>query len=440
MHNLAMALHDSGHDVSGSDDEIFEPSRSRLAQRGILPEATGWFPEKIDTHLDVVILGMHARTDNPELIKAQSLGLKVMSYPEFLYEVYRDKTRVVIGGSHGKTTITSMIMHVLMNAGRDFDYMVGAQLDGFDCMVKISKSDLVIIEGDEYLSSPIDRRPKFHWYKPDIAILSGIAWDHINVFPTFREYADQFRLFVSTMPDGAVLVYFEDDKELQAIARSEKHRLQMIPYRIHAHLVNRGVTFLATDMGGVQLKVFGDHNLQNLNGAYHVCKHLGISDELFYNSIATFSGASKRLEKLSETSGSVIYRDFAHAPSKLKATVSAMVEQYADRELVACMELHTFSSLNKEFLQEYAHTMDGPEMAIVYFNPEVIAHKKLAPISADDVRSAFKRKDLLVLNDSQQMLDMLRRTSWNNRNLLLMSSGNFDGVDVVSLARELHHT
>lgn len=438
MHNLAIALHRAGHEVSGSDDEIFEPSCTRLANLGLLPEKDGWFPDKLDAKPDMVILGMHARADNPELIRAQELELKVVSYPEFLFHMFKDKKRVVIGGSHGKTSITGMILHVLQELKMPADFMVGAQLPGFDCMVQISDAPIAIIEGDEYLSSPIDRRPKFHWYKPQIAVLSGVAWDHINVFPTFDNYVEQFAIFTQTMPNQAQLFYFGDDQHLEKIARAESNRLLTSSYKAHPHHIENGITYLKTNAGSIPVAIFGDHNMQNLNAALQVCRALGVRDENFYTAIQSFSGAARRLEKLSETDSSIIFRDFAHAPSKLKATVAAMVAQFPKRKLVACMELHTFSSLTKEFLKEYQNSMNGPETAIVYFNPKVISHKKLEPISEKDVQNAFNRPDLVVVTSAKELQLKLQEYSWHNQNLILMSSGNFDGMDVVSFAKALH--
>jgi len=438
MHNLAIALHRAGHQVSGSDDEIFEPSRTRLFNLGLLPEAEGWFPQKLDSKPEMVILGMHARADNPELLRAQELGLKVVSYPEFLYHMFQSKKRVVIGGSHGKTSITGMILHVLRTLNMPADFMVGAQLPGFDCMVQISDAPIAIIEGDEYLSSPIDRRPKFHWYRPDIAVLSGVAWDHINVFPTFENYVQQFTIFAETMPKNARLFCFGGDDHLRTIGSKESGRLYVNYYNAHPHRIENGITILQTPLGDIPIGVFGDHNMQNLNAARNVCQALGVTDNDFYAAIQSFSGAARRLEKLSETDTSIIFRDFAHAPSKLKATVQAMVNQYPHRPLVACIELHTFSSLNKDFLKEYRDAMNGSDMAIVYFNPKVIDHKKLEPISENDVKLAFNRDDLMIVTSSEALQSTLRKMNWENRNLILMSSGNFDGMDVVAFAKALH--
>lgn len=438
MHNLAIALHQKGIIVTGSDDEIFEPSKSRLHRLGLLPSMEGWFPEKITTDLDAVIVGMHARKENPELMRAQELGLKIFSYPEYVYEQTKDKTRIVIGGSHGKTTITSMILHVLKECGVECDFLVGAQLEGFDCMVKLSAAaKIAVIEGDEYLSSPTDLRPKFHLYQPTIALLSGIAWDHINVFPTFENYVEQFRIFLDKIESRGSLIYCEADEEVKKVSEEHKGSFKKIAYNTHPHTVENGTTFLTTNVGEIPLKIFGNHNLQNLNGARLVCNEIGISDEHFYKAIQSFKGAARRLELVKETPSSVMYKDFAHSPSKLKATTTAFKQQFPQRKLIACMELHTFSSLNANFLSEYKGAMEAADEAFVYFNPHTIEHKKLAPITTEQVRLAFGTNNVQVFTDSQKLMDLLRTMHWNNSNLLLMTSGNFDGVDFVKLADEL---
>ncbi len=431
MHNMALALLGKGFEVAGSDDAIFEPSRGRLAKAGLLPEKMGWFPEKITTDLDAIILGMHARIDNPELLKAQELGVPIYSYPEYIYEQSKDKKRVVIGGSHGKTSITAMILHVLQHHQVDCDYMVGAQLAGFDTMVKLTKeAPIIILEGDEYLSSPIDRRPKFHLYKPHVAVLSGIAWDHINVFPTFENYVDQFRIFKHDVAEQ--LIYCSEDDELNRLA-AERADCELVPYETPKHQIKDGITYLLDGTEEVPLQIFGNHNLQNLNAARLVCNALGVSDADFYKAIQGFKGASKRLELVKRGESTAIYKDFAHSPSKLKATSAAMKKQFKNRTLVACMELHTFSSLNEEFLEEYAHCMDTPDTAIVYFSPAAIAHKKLEPITEAQVHAAFARVDLMVFINSGKLQEYLQSLDWSNQNLLMMSSGNFDGMDLESL-------
>jgi UDP-N-acetylmuramate: L-alanyl-gamma-D-glutamyl-meso-diaminopimelate ligase len=435
MHNMAIAMHKKGFQVTGSDDEILEPSRSRLAAQGLLPQSEGWNVDKITPQLDAVILGMHARADNPELLKAQELGLKIYSYPEYIYEQTKDKIRVVIGGSHGKTSITAMILHVLHHRKMNADYMVGAQLPGFDTMVKLTKdAKIAVIEGDEYLSSPIDRRPKFHLYKPSIAILSGIAWDHINVFPTFDNYVEQFRIFVGLIEKNGSLIYCELDEEVKKVAGLARADIQKFPYQVPAHKIENGITKLITSSGDVPLKVFGDHNLMNINAARLACKQLGIADEQFYESIQSFGGAAKRLELVSKNDVTAVYKDFAHSPSKLKATTQAVKKQFPNRQLIACMELHTFSSLNQDFLEQYKGSMDLADKAIVYFNPHTIAHKKLKPITTDQVQKAFGRADLVVLTDSREVLNAILEMDFQQKNLLLMSSGNFDGMDFKELS------
>lgn len=440
MHNLAIALKKKGYNVSGSDDEIFEPSKTRLAALGLLPEKEGWYPEKITTDIEAVILGMHARQDNPELIKARELGLKIYSYPEFLYQQASGKERVVIGGSHGKTTITSMILHVLQNAGIDFDYMVGAQLEGFDTMVKLTESaPFAIFEGDEYLASPIDRRPKFILYKADLALISGIAWDHINVFPTFESYKDQFRAFIKSISDHGTLVYCTEDKELEKLVHeSGREDLLLIPYSTPKYVIENGQTSLIIGNGEkIGLRVFGEHNLMNLEGARMICKELGVSDRVFYEHASTFKGASKRLELIASNDKASVYKDFAHSPSKLKATTEAVKKQFPERELIACMELHTFSSLNENFLNEYAGAMDKADVAYVYFSPHTIEHKKLKPISEDQVKKAFKRTDLKVFTDSKKLMGEIKSIDLKNKTMLFMTSGNFDGVDLNKFGNEL---
>lgn len=435
MHNLALALHHKGYQVTGSDDEIFEPSKSRLKKYGLLPEKEGWHPEKIHSGLDAVILGMHAREGNPELEKARELGLKVFSYPEYIYEQTKNKTRVVIGGSHGKTSITAMVLHVLHQNKIDCDYLVGAHLAGFETMVKLSdEAKIAIIEGDEYLSSPIDRRPKFHLYKPNIALISGIAWDHINVFPTYENYVEQFRIFVDLIEEGGSLVYCEADAEVKKVSETAKKPIKLIPYNLPPHNIENGTTFIIDGDKRIPLQVFGDHNLMNINGAKQVCSELGISSMDFYAAISSFKGAARRLELIGKNEKTAVYYDFAHSPSKLKATTEAVKKQFPNRKLVACMELHTFSSLNEEFLQQYNGAMEKADEALVYFNPHTIEHKKLKAISPQQVKDAFGGNNITVYTDSTNLVNYLLCRKWENKNLLLMTSGNFDGVDFKELA------
>ncbi|WP_431111307.1 UDP-N-acetylmuramate--L-alanine ligase [Winogradskyella poriferorum] len=430
MHNLALALHNKGYNITGSDDTIFDPSKSRLEAKGLLPETFGWFPEKITTDLDAVVLGMHAKADNPELLKAQELGLKIYSYPEFLYEQSKNKTRVVIGGSHGKTTITSMILHVMHYHDRDVDYMVGAQLEGFDVMVKLTEdNDFIVLEGDEYLSSPIDRRPKFHLYKPNIALLSGIAWDHINVFPTYENYVEQFKIFVDSIVLGGSINYNEEDEELKKVVEASENQIRKIPYHTPEYTVENGETLLETPEGPMPIEIFGAHNLNNLAGAKWICQHMGIDEDDFYEAISTFKGASKRLEKIAETSKSVAYKDFAHSPSKVEATTKAVKAQYSDRTLVACLELHTYSSLNAEFLKEYKGALDAADVAVVFYSPHAVEIKKLEEVTHEQIANAFERDDLIIYTNPEEFKAFLFSQNFDNKSLLLMSSGNYGGLD-----------
>jgi UDP-N-acetylmuramate: L-alanyl-gamma-D-glutamyl-meso-diaminopimelate ligase len=437
MHNLAIALKKKGHKVSGSDDEIFEPSRSRLAAYGLLPERSGWDETKITEDLNVVIIGMHARPDNPELLRAKNLGVRIVSYPEFLYEQTRNKIRVVMGGSHGKTTITSMIMHVLKENNLKFDFMVGAHVEGFETMVELHPdTEIAVFEGDEYLSSPIDPRPKFHLYKPHIGLVSGIAWDHINVFPSYQKYVEQFRIFTRLVEPGGTLIYFSGDPELKRIVREVTH-CRVLSYSTHPYTISGKKTLLLTNQGNIPLQIFGEHNLQNVAGAKTVCHTLGISDPNFYSAIATFKGAARRLQILSENNHSTVFFDFAHSPSKLKATLQAVKKQFPGRSLVACMELHTYSSLKKEFLPQYKGCMDAADHAYVYFNPRTVEHKKLEPLTAKQIIKAFGKKGLKVFTDSGDLVKELKNISWKNKNLLMMSSGNFNGKNLHALSNHM---
>jgi UDP-N-acetylmuramate: L-alanyl-gamma-D-glutamyl-meso-diaminopimelate ligase len=430
MHNLALALHHKGYQVTGSDDAIFEPSKSRLEKHGLLPHELGWFPEKITQDIEAIILGMHAKADNPELIQAQALGLKIYSYPEFLYEQSKNKTRVVIGGSHGKTTITSMILHVMHYHNIEVDYMVGAQLEGFDTMVHLTEdNDFIVLEGDEYLSSPMDRRPKFHLYQPNIALLSGIAWDHINVFPTFENYVEQFEIFVNQITKGGILVYNEEDVTVKKVAEETTNTIRKMPYSTPVYSVKDGITLLNTPEGPMPIEVFGAHNLNNLAGAKWICQNMGVDEADFYEAIASFKGASKRLEKIAEGAGRVAYKDFAHSPSKVSATTQAVKAQYPDRTLVACLELHTYSSLNAEFLKEYEGALDAADVAVVFYSPDAVKIKQLDDVTYEQIANSFKRDDLIIYTHPQEFKDFLFGHDFSNSALLLMSSGNYGGLN-----------
>lgn len=442
MHNLALAVASkAGYRVTGSDDEIFDPALSHLREAGLLPDEMGWHPERITPDIDAIILGMHAREDNPELVRARELGIKIYSFPEYLYEQTKDKIRIVVGGSHGKTTTTSMILYVLQRLGIEADYMVGAQIEGFERMVRLSDSaKYAVFEGDEYLTSPLDLRSKFLWYHPHVAILTGIAWDHINVFPTFPEYVETFRKFVHSIEPKGSFIYYQGDENLRLLAEE----LTLNPSNKDAvsnnlKPSNKEITCIPYDAyeGDVEMQVFGKHNMQNLQAAMLACHCIGVSPDDFYREISTFTGASNRLEKICETETSVAYKDFAHSPSKLKATINAVRERYPEKKLIACMELHTFSSLMADFLPQYKDCMAEADIAYVYFNPKVIEHKRLTPITKEEVRDAFGTKNVEVFTESAALQERLKGLSYTNTALLMMSSGTFDGVDVKAFATEL---
>lgn len=437
MHNLAIALSRKGITVTGSDDEIFEPSRTRLEKQGILPAEIGWYADKINPNLDAVILGMHAREDNPELLKAKELNIPVFSYPEYLYEQAKNKHRIVIGGSHGKTTITSMLLHVVKELGLNVDYMVGAQLEGYDCMVKLSEdAKYMILEGDEYLSSPIDRRPKFHLYAPNTALISGIAWDHINVFPTWENYIEQFDVFCQKITPNGTLVYSKDDETVKLVAERATSSLVKKPYSVPNYRIENEKTILSFNSKEYHLQIFGEHNLQNLMGAMLLAESLSINNDAFLTAIQSFSGAGKRLQKVVEINSFTLFKDFAHSPSKLKATTKAVKDQFSDKKVIACMELHTFSSLRKDFLPLYKDAMKAADVALVYFSHDVIAHKKLAPLTIDEVQSSFGG-DVIVVTDTKEVLDFIQKEVKKDAVLLMMSSGNFDGIDYDQLGQNL---
>lgn len=438
MHNLAIALHLKGYLVTGSDDNIFEPSKSRLDKYGLLPEKFGWFPSKISSELDFVILGMHAKADNPELLESNIKNIKILSYPEFIYEMSKDKTRVVIGGSHGKTSITAMILHVLNSNNKDVDYMVGAQLEGFETMVHLTdQNDFILLEGDEYLSSPIDRRPKFHLYQPNIALLSGISWDHINVFPTNENYINQFEMFLDTIVQGGVLVYNKLDKEVEKITLRCEKSIRKLEYSMPEHFIKDGKTFLITDEGDIPLNIFGDHNLSNLAGAKLICQLMGVHDEEFYSSIISFKGADKRLETILEMKDRLVFKDFAHSPSKVEATTKALKKQFQERKLIALLELHTFSSLNENFINQYRDTLKSADLAILYYDPNAVLKKGLSEINHQEIINAFNDKNLKVFSDNIKLEEFLLNQSFANSNLLFMSSGNYASIDLAFLINQI---
>lgn len=435
MHNLAIALKQAGHSVSGSDDEIHDPSRTNLAKHGLLPDTEGWNPDRIDTSLDAVILGMHARIDNPELLKAQAMGIKIFSFPEFIYEHSRDKQRIVIAGSHGKTTITAIVIHVLNYYKRKFDYVIGARVKGVENTVKLSDAPVIIIEGDEYFSSPLDRTSKFLRYHHHIGLISGIAWDHANVFLTEENYVKQFDLFADETPKSGILIYCEQDALALIIGKKERPDVQAISYKSHPHASdNQGQYFLTDEDKRIPVKIFGGHNFQNISAAKEILKKIGITPERFFEAIGSFEGAAGRLEKIRETDSAIIFKDFAHAPSKVKATVKAVKDISPARELMACLELHTFSSLNKKFLPQYKDSMKPAQIQAVYFNPEKLRSKDLETLTESDIRTAFDAPGIIVFQDALKLEEFLLQQRWVNKNLLMMSSGNFGGLDIAKLA------
>ena len=435
MHNLAIALQNKGNKVTGSDDEIFEPSRSRLDRYGLLPEKWGWYPDNISSDIETVILGMHARPDNPELLRSLELGVRIMSFPEFLYNQTKNKKRIVIAGSHGKTTTTAMIMHVFKARQIKFDYMVGSQIDGFETVVGLSdEAKTAVFEGDEYISSALDKRPKFLHYMPDIAVLNGIAWDHKNVFPSFDNYTNQFRLFADSISEGGSLIYFDGDPEVKKIALATKGNINKIPYRVHGYFQNKTGFYAATHNRVVPVRIFGEHNMQNLSAAREVCLASGISEDDFYEAIKSFEGTSRRLQKLKDNERGLVYLDFAHSPSKVKATVDAVASRYPKREIIACLELHTYSSLSADFLPQYKNTLANASSAFVYFNPHEIELKKLKHLSKETVKTAFGGENIRVFDNSEEMFSFIKSQNYSSPVYLLMSSGDFDGFDINRLA------
>jgi len=439
MHNLAIALKVKKYHITGSDDIINDPSKSRLKSYNLYPNDLGWFEDRITNDIDAIVLGMHAKIDNPELLKAKELNLKIYSYPEFIYEQCKLKTRVVIGGSHGKTTITSMILHVMNFYDKEVDYMVGAQLEGFDVMVKLTEeNDFIVLEGDEYLSSPIDRRPKFHLYNPNIALISGISWDHINVFPTYEIYKKQFEIFVESIVEGGSITYNSEDLDTNEIVNNTTRSIRKFDYSIPEFTINNGITYLQTTEGELPLEIFGKHNLSNLMGAKWICQHMGIDEDDFYQAITSFKGASNRLEKVFTNNDSHIYKDFAHSPSKVKATVNAVKNQFEEHKVIACFELHTFSSLNSDFINEYKDTLNRADESIVYFSKTTLESKKMQKIDIKDIVNAFNNSDLLVFDDALKLKEYLFSLNYNKAVLLMMSSGNFGNIQFDELKNLLN--
>ena len=430
MHSLALGMLELGHRVTGSDDVIFEPSKSKLQAAGILPETEGWFPEKITEDLDVVVLGMHAKKNNMELLRAQELNLNIQSYPEFLALLTENKTRVVVAGSHGKTTITAMVLHTLKYHDIDTDYMVGAPVSEDSKTLSITDdNDFILLEGDEYLSSAINPKPKFLWYAPEIALISGIAWDHVNVFPTFENYCSQFEFFINSIQAGGVLIYNEEDEVLKKLVESNIHPIKKIGYRTPEYFIDDGITFLETEEGSLPLAVFGIHNLQNLVAAKWIAQLMGLDSSDFFEAIPSFKGAAKRLELLASGAKSSLFKDFAHAPSKVKASSKAVSDQFKGKNIIVCLELHTYSSLDPEFIKQYAHSLESADEAIIFHDPEALKIKNRVPIPPDVIVQSFAHKNLRVFTDAIELNDMLLAKDYNEAVLVMMSSGNFGGMD-----------
>ena len=432
MHQLAIALKHKGYQITGSDDEIFEPAASNLKNEKIFPGKIGWFPENITRDIDAIILGMHAKEDNPELKKARELGLKIFSFPEYIYHESLHKKRIAVGGSHGKTTTTAMIMHVLKYAGLDFDYLVGARLDGFEQSVKITDAPIIVCEADEYPASTIEKRPKFHFLFPHIAVITGIAWDHINVFPTFDFYLEQFVIFINKIEKNGILIYNETDEVLKnLVEKNHRKDISYIPYGLPQHAIENGITTVMVGKEKTSLTVFGNHNLLNLQAAYFVVRQLEIGDTVFSQAISSFAGAAKRLELIAQKKDGNIYRDFAHAPSKVKASIDAVKEQFPNRRLMAILELHTFSSLNIDFMAQYKGAMDKADEAIVFYSNHALELKRMKPLDPESVKNGFQKQNLSVITERKKLEEKLENEALDNTNFLFMSSGNYDGMDIL---------
>ncbi len=431
MHNLALALDSQGFMLSGSDDQIFEPARTRLKNRGICPEKEGWFSEKINTDLSFVVLGMHAKPDNPELVKALELGVKVYSFPELVAEMYSNSTRIVVAGSHGKTTTTSMMMHVFKALGKQFDYLVGAQLEGFDVMVALDKKEYSIIEGDEYLSSCLDPRPKFMHYSPQIAIITGIAWDHYNVFPTFDSYKNAFVQLIQSMKEGSLLLWYEGDSDLAELVGEYAQHLKTIAYKESEFVIQGNKCYLISEEACYSLEVFGRHNLQNMNSVIKVCEYLNFNSIDVCTSLSTFKGAAKRMQLLQNNGDLIIYQDFAHAPSKVKATINALRETYPYHHLHCFLELHTYSSLNKNFLPQYYSTVNECDEITIYFDPKALEIKRMEALDLQFIKDSFGRQNMNVIDNPAELkvqMDIARK----GRGLLVfLGSGNWAGMELV---------
>lgn len=434
MHNLALALDNQGHIVTGSDDQIFEPALTRLTTHGLLPARMGWYPEKITTDLDLIILGMHAKSTNPELARALELGIPIVSFPEYVARSSADKMRIVVAGSHGKTTTTSMLMHLFKALGKSFDYLVGAGIEGFDRMVSLTEAPYIIIEGDEYLSSCLDSRPKFLHYNPQIAIITGIAWDHYNVFPTLELYHKSFADFILSMKEGSTLFYFEEDEALTNLVNDHGKHLNAYSYGAVPHVWQNGQSYIRDGELLFATSVFGSHNFQNMQAVISVCTQLGFPRQEVVEALSSFKGSRKRMELLAEGNGKAAYLDFAHSPSKVRATLNAFREKYPEKKILTIIELHTYSSLNLDFLPQYAGSLKDTDHAIVYYDSHALAIKNMNPLSEPDIKNSFKREDIDVISHINELEDKILRLRQGTDILIFMGSGNFGDLDLRKVA------
>jgi len=438
MHNLALALKKMGMRISGSDDEIYEPAAGKLKSGGI--EANiGWQPEKMDASIDLVVLGMHAKADNPELAKAKSLKLPIVSFPDFIRRWSANQQRIVIGGSHGKSSITALAMHVLNQLNKKFDYLIGAEVEGFSLTVSLSDAPIIIIEGDEYLASKLDPVAKFLKYDHHIGLISGIAWDHKNVFPSFEDYTQQFEQFADKTPKAGSIIYNEKDLLAKKIGEKEREDVRKVPYGVHDAVIKNGVTYLKTkDYGEVKISVFGDHNLENIGAVLALVKLLGIEEKAFYQAVQTFTGAKKRLEIVKQQGNDKLFKDYAHSPSKLEATTTALKKQFADSKVVVAYELHTFSSLNKEFIKEYKNTLSKADEAFIFINPHNIKNSHTDDLTTTEIQEAFNNTELTLFTDKHKLVEAMKKAKTTEKNIFaLLSSGNFDGLDIEEVSHKL---
>lgn len=425
MHNLAIDLHKNGHTISGSDDQIFEPSFSKLKKYSLMPKNLGWNADFITDEIDLIILGMHAKEDNLELKKALELGLKIQSFPEFVASQITDKKRVAIAGSHGKTSTTAMLMHILKDNNFEFDYLVGSELPGYESMVKLSNAPLIVIEADEYLSSKLDQRPKFLWYKPQLSVITGIAWDHINVFPTFELYKKAFTDFIDSHQADSSIFFYQFDEELSKIINNSTYKCR--PYT-ELTAKNQGQYSIVLDNNEEEyyFPFFGNHFLQNASAAIHLAMELGLNQKDIYKALESFPGSAKRLELVWANDQLFIYRDFAHSPSKVMATIKAFSRQFKDYQVFFVFEPHTFSSQQIDFIQHYNKCFEDLN-AYIFMDKKAFALKNKPMLSGPDIENAFGTNS--ILNSATELMKEIRKSSQKSKKTVwvLMSSGNMGG-------------